>query len=104
MAKARLARGAHQVLLSYSGGDLHPGSGGATRPPLGGLLFSLGTDPPAVVDYVDPARARSLCGQRLDWVEALAGGRLRTAGRLDPLAEPTEKIFLSRRKPAPKAK
>jgi hypothetical protein len=66
----QLGPGSHRVTLDYSEGDLHPGSGG--RPfPLGPLLVGQGSAERAI-SFVSPADARSLCGRRLDWVEAVA--------------------------------
>jgi hypothetical protein len=80
MGAVTLAPGVHTVQIAYEGSDLHPGSGGgaiasAATPievpfPIGPLELSRATaDLP--VTYVSPARARSLCGETLDWVEAL---------------------------------
>jgi hypothetical protein len=63
-----LRAGAHRVALRYTAGGLRPGSGGPPFP-LGPLVLSrMTTDLP--VTYVRPAEARSLCGKRLDWIEA----------------------------------
>jgi hypothetical protein len=70
-----LAPGRHDVTLRLGGTDLHPGSG---RPNFPGFNYSMGPillgtmpdDRPIV--YVPPRAARSLCGRRLDWVEALS--------------------------------
>jgi hypothetical protein len=68
-----LAPGRHDVVLRAGGADLHPGSGG---PMLlagpGPVLLSRDSDDATPV-VVDPAQATSLCGRRLDWVEAVAG-------------------------------
>jgi hypothetical protein len=58
----------HRVTLRYGDADLHPGSG---DPPfyLGPLV--LATDEEPTVRYLPAAKARSLCGMRLDWIEAL---------------------------------
>jgi len=64
-----LAAGIHDVSLRYGGPGLHPGSGGKPEP-LGPLVLSRQTaDRP--VFSVPLARARDLCGQRLDWIEAV---------------------------------
>jgi hypothetical protein len=69
LGSMRLPRGLHQVEIRYGEQDLRPGSGGPPFP-LGPLVLSRGsTDPP--VRFVSPAAAPSLCGKRLDWVEAL---------------------------------
>ena len=67
----RPGAGTHSVTLRSRAADLSPGSGG---PPLGlgPLLVSRpATDLP--ITSVQPAAARSLCGRRLDWIEAVAG-------------------------------
>jgi hypothetical protein len=64
-----LRAGPHVVTLDYGGPDLHPGSAG---PPLALGPVVLGdqtADRPVAV--VRTADARTLCGHRLDWVEAL---------------------------------
>jgi hypothetical protein len=63
-----LSPGRHRVTLRYGGPDAHPGSGG--------LPFALGPvvlEPEGAVRMISvpAARAASLCGRRLDWVEAL---------------------------------
>jgi hypothetical protein len=66
--------GNHRLNFSYGGAALYPGSGG---PGAAGPLFPVG--PAAVaplltsraITYVRPAAARSLCGRRWDWIEAL---------------------------------
>lgn len=69
LGAATLSAGAHTVTLAYSGPDLRPGSGGAQFA-MGPLVLSTKT---AVlpVTYLQPSRARSLCGKNLDWIEAL---------------------------------
>ena len=55
-------------MLRYDTGGLRPGSGGQPFG-LGPLVLSMATaDLP--VTYVRPTDARSLCGKRLDWIEA----------------------------------
>jgi hypothetical protein len=69
IGEADLVNGTHTVTLRYGGPDLHPGSGG---PHFGFGPLVLARQTAALpVRYVRPARARSLCGQTLDWVEAL---------------------------------
>lgn len=69
LGQAALGRGPHTAELRYGGSRLAPGSGGFAFA-MGPLVASRETaDLP--VTYVDPANARSLCGKRLDWVEAL---------------------------------
>lgn len=67
-----LLPGPHRVSLRYDGSSLSPGSGGPQLG-MGPILLapvSLGGDD---VASVQPAQARSLCGQSLDWVEAVGG-------------------------------
>ena len=68
LGTVRLAPGRHKVEIDYTTGVLHPGSGGPA-PSLGPLFF----DPRSSeqVERVSPARARTLCGASLDWVEAV---------------------------------
>jgi hypothetical protein len=66
----RLARGEHTLVIQHSGPDLGPGS--AARQPfgLGPFVIAQGTDDRGVT-YVQPAKAHSLCGRNLDWLEAV---------------------------------
>jgi hypothetical protein len=64
-----LDAGLHAVELTYRGPDLHPGSRGAAST-LGPLFITPRSDPGAI-RYVKPEDARSLCGRRSDWIEAL---------------------------------
>jgi hypothetical protein len=65
----RLRRGKHRLTLRYGEADLHPGSGGPAFA-FGPLVLARETiNRP--VELVRAAQARSLCGRRLDWVEAL---------------------------------
>ena len=65
-----LSAGAHQVTLRYGDPFWAPG---ATAPgfTLGPLAFSP-AHPPSPVEYLEPSRARSLCGQSLDWLEVVS--------------------------------
>jgi len=65
-----LAPGRHIVTLSLARQDLSPGSGGPPEP-IGPLV--LGPEGPReeAVRRVPANRARTLCGRRLDWIEAL---------------------------------
>jgi hypothetical protein len=64
-----LERGPHEVEIELGGTDVHPGSRGNPEP-LGPLALSTATaDLPVIT--VPASRAESLCGQRLDWIEAL---------------------------------
>ena len=70
LGRVRLSRGTHKLELHYGGSTLYPGAGGAALP-FGPILISDGTaDRP--VQYLAPADAKRLCGQSLDWVEALS--------------------------------
>jgi hypothetical protein len=65
-----LAAGPHTFRLTFGTSDLGPGSGGPAPWGLGPFAVAEGTqDRP--VTYVEPSRARSLCGRSLDWIEAL---------------------------------
>ena len=69
LGRVVLAPGRHLVLLRVGGADLHPGSGGYAFG-MGPLLMSRTAAGPPVT-FVSPNTARSLCGKRLDWIEAL---------------------------------
>lgn len=68
LGETPITAGVHRVALRYGDEDLHPGSG---EPPfyLGPLVLARPGD--STVRFVRPRAARSLCDQRLDWVEAL---------------------------------
>jgi hypothetical protein len=66
-----LSPGPHRVALRYDGADLHPGSGGNPLP-LGPVGFTP-VNAPRPVESVPARSARRLCGQALDWVEAIGG-------------------------------
>ena len=69
MGEAELSKGVHDVVLRYGDGGLRPGTRGEAFP-IGPLVISLSTaDSP--VRYLPPSEATSLCGKRLDWIEAL---------------------------------
>ena len=65
-----LAPGRHVVRLRVGGPDLHPGSGGYPFG-LGPLVMSTAIAADTPVTFVEPKNARSLCGKRLDWIDAL---------------------------------
>jgi hypothetical protein len=71
LGAADLARGEHEISLSYGGRDLHPGSGSSRPPGIGPLALSTGRADPGV-KKIPASRARELCGKRWDWIEALA--------------------------------
>jgi hypothetical protein len=70
LGKAFLSAGSHGVLLSLDGPDLRPGSGGYSLA-MGPLRLSTSTSVDSSVVSVNAAEARSLCGKRLDWIEAV---------------------------------
>ena len=67
---ADLSPGRHRIEVHVSGPDWRPGTGG-TGYGVGGATLSP-DDPDRPVELVPPSQARSLCGKRLDWIEALA--------------------------------
>jgi len=69
LGTAKLAAGGHTVTLHYTVGGWRPGSHGLAPFPLGPLVVAPAASPRLV--SMSPANARSLCGRRLDWVEAL---------------------------------
>lgn len=69
LGQAAIGRGPHTAELRYGGSRLAPGSGGFAVA-MGPLVASRATED-LPVTYVDPENARSLCGKRLDWIEAL---------------------------------
>ena len=64
-----LAKGPHTVVLHYHGPGISPGSGG-TQFSMGPLVLGAGAAPEKT-EQVSRANAASLCGRRLDWVEAI---------------------------------
>jgi hypothetical protein len=64
-----LAAGAHDVEIRYRPGGWRPGSGG--KPYAFGPVALSPVDSREPVSHVSPAGAESLCGRKLDWVEAL---------------------------------
>ncbi len=70
LGQARLSPGSHTFSLRYGGSALDPGSGGFAFV-MGPLVLST-TTANLPVSYVDPSDARSLCGKRLDWIEAVS--------------------------------
>ena len=65
-----LSAGRHVVEMDYRTGGWHPGSGGT--PYAFGPAFLTRQSAPDPVKIVPLSAARSLCGKRLDWVEALS--------------------------------
>jgi hypothetical protein len=68
LGETPLSMGVHRVALRYGKADLHPGSG---DPPFALGPLVLARPPRTTVRLVPRPDARSLCGKRLDWVEAL---------------------------------
>jgi hypothetical protein len=68
LGEAELSRGAHRLDVRYRPAELAPGSGGPAFEL--GPLYVVPASSPSVA-LVPPARARSLCGQRLDWIESV---------------------------------
>jgi hypothetical protein len=64
-----LAAGPHDVEIRYRPGGWRPGSGG--KPYAFGPVALSPVDSREPVSHVSPARAESLCGRKLDWVEVL---------------------------------
>lgn len=64
-----LRRGPHTFAVSIGGPDLHPGSAGSDGL-LGPLVIS-SPDDKLMLRRFSPRQARSLCGRRWDWIEAL---------------------------------
>jgi hypothetical protein len=69
--RVRMPGDAHVIRLDYETGGLAPGSGG-TPYSFGPLVLSA-DDAREPVETVPSSRARSLCGRRLDWIEAVRG-------------------------------
>jgi hypothetical protein len=65
-----LGGGAHRVELRYAYGGWRPGTRGLAPLPAGPLVVAPASSPRLI--GVAPARARSLCGRGLDWIEAVA--------------------------------
>jgi hypothetical protein len=75
LAEVSLARGRHTLELAYDGPSiLHPGSAAHLAYPAGPLVLST-TTAELPVRTLNPAAARSLCGRRLDWLEAVIQSR-----------------------------
>jgi hypothetical protein len=69
LGAVELAAGRHDVDLTYDTDGLHPGSGG---PPFSfGPLTLSREDARDPVQTISPSDARTLCGKRLDWIEAV---------------------------------
>jgi hypothetical protein len=69
LGTARLTPGRHLVTIRYSPGGWRPGSG--AQPFSFGPAALSPVDDRERVDTIPVSQARSLCGRRLDWIEAL---------------------------------
>lgn len=70
---ARLGAGRHEIELELDEQTLAPGSGGPPEP-IGPLVLSpVRNQDPRLLE-VPAARARTLCGRHLDWLEAIPAG------------------------------
>jgi hypothetical protein len=67
-----LTPGVHVFGLTYPHADLTPGSGDNQQTSLAAISLQPLSRPAARLLSVAPARARSLCGRSLDWVEIVA--------------------------------
>jgi hypothetical protein len=72
VADVYLTPGVHVFALTYPHADLTPGSGDNQQTSLTAITLEPLSRPPAKLLSVAPARARSLCGRSLDWIELLA--------------------------------
>src|SRR5205085_1762385 len=70
LGSVRLGPGEHRLTLSLTTGGWRPGSHGVPPFPLGPVAVA--PDAPVRLVSLPPARAASLCGRRLDWIEAVA--------------------------------
>ncbi len=69
LGSVRLPRGKHVVEVEYDRGTLPPGGGGIASA-LGPIVLAPASA--QAVERVSPDVAESLCGQSLDWIEAVA--------------------------------
>jgi hypothetical protein len=68
--RVTLTAGQHTVEVVRPPDNLTPGDGGTMRA-LGPVMFVRGSAQPSV-EQIAPARARSLCGRSLDWLEIVS--------------------------------
>jgi hypothetical protein len=73
LALVRLRKGSNRLVLRYTGPDLHPGSAAQVGCGLGPLIVGRVDPAELKVTYVPAAKARTLCGKSLDWIEAVGG-------------------------------
>ena len=72
IGEVTLGRGVHEVVLKYEEGGLAPGNHGrGINSFVSGPLALSRDDADRPVVTLPASRARELCGQRLDWIEAL---------------------------------
>jgi hypothetical protein len=69
LGETELTAGSHRIDVRYRPLPVAPGDGGPAFP--FGPLYVVQSSSPRV-ELVPPARARRLCGQRLDWIESVA--------------------------------
>jgi hypothetical protein len=74
IGSVHLGPGRHRLQIFRGGGGLHPADGGSdgSLRHVGPLVFSSPENEERTVRTVAPARARMLCGRRLDWIEVVA--------------------------------
>jgi hypothetical protein len=72
VADVYLTPGIHVFALTYPHSDLTPGSGDNQQTSLAAISLQPVSRPPTRLLTVAPAKARSLCGRSLDWVELVA--------------------------------
>ena len=90
LGTVNLSAGRHSVDVDYDVETLRPGSGGPA-PSLGPLFFAPRTG--GAVETVPPSRARRLCEQPLDWIEAVSD-----SPRAGTMSRPSLLCFLTRRR------
>ena len=72
IARVRLSAGVHTIAITYPPADVWlPGSGNNNLTTLSAILLEPVRWPHAGMVRVPPARARSLCGRSLDWIEVV---------------------------------
>jgi hypothetical protein len=74
IGEAELEAGRHDLVLSFSGADLNPGSSRSDTLdyPVGPVIVALAPGPAASLESAMPVEAASLCGKRWDWIEVVA--------------------------------
>ncbi len=69
VATVFLEPGVHAIQLTYPHPNLGPGSGWGQFTYLSAIALEPTLHPPRALISVSPARARQLCGRKLDWIE-----------------------------------